>query len=53
MLRQWLLAHGAPDSGPELVGGDFQCDLGWSADCVSVNGDVAAVLLEFVAEVHW
>ena len=32
------------------MGGDFQCNPGWSADCVSVNTEVTRVLSEFVAD---
>ena len=48
-LLQWLRAHVAPDSRLVLVGGDFQCNPGWLADCVSVNTEIALVLSEFVA----
>ena len=32
------------------MGGDFQCNPGWSADCVSVNTEIAPVLSEFAAD---
>ena len=49
-LLQWLRAHVAPDSQLVLMGGDFQCSLGWSADCVSVNTKIAPVLSQFTAD---
>ena len=49
-LLQWLRTHGAPDSQLVLMGGDFQCNPGWSADCVSVNTKIAPVLSEFAAD---
>ena len=49
-LLQWLRAHVAPDSQLVLMGGDFQCNPGWSADCVSVNTEIAPVLSEFAAD---
>ena len=49
-LLQWLRAHVAPDSQLVLMGGDFQCNPGWSADCVSVNTEIAPVLCEVAAD---
>ena len=50
-LLQWLHAHVVPDSKLALVEGDFQCNLGWSADCVSVNTKIAPVLSEFAPNI--
>ena len=49
-LLQWLCAHVAPDLKLVLMGGHFQCNLGWSADCVSVSTEIAPVLSEFAAD---
>ena len=49
-LLQWLCAHVAPDSRLVLMGEDFQCNPGWSADCVFVNTEIAPALSEFVAD---
>ena len=49
-LLQWLRAHVAPDSRLVIMGGDFQCNPGWSADCVSVNTEIAPVLSQFAAD---
>ena len=43
-LLHWLRAHVYQDSRLVLMGGDFQCNPGWSADCVSVNTEIAPVL---------
>ena len=42
-LLQWLRAHVGPDSQLVLMGGDFQCNPGWTVDCVSVNTEIALV----------
>ena len=49
-LLHWLRAHVAPDSRLVLMGGDFQCNPGWSADCVSVNTEITWVLSKFVTD---
>ena len=46
-----LCAHVAPDSRLVLLG-DFQCNPGWSLDCVSVHREIALVLLEFAADMQ-
>ena len=48
-LLHWLCAHVAPDSRLVLMGGDFQCNPGWSVN-VSVNTEITPVLCEFVAD---
>ena len=32
------------------MGGDFQCNLAWSANCVSVNTEITPVLSQFVTD---
>ena len=32
------------------MGGDFQCNPRWSADCVSVDTEITPVLSEFVTD---
>ena len=49
-LLLWLPAHAAPDSRLDLMGGDFQYNPGWSADCPSVNTKIALVLSEVAAD---
>ena len=49
-LLHWLRAHVAPNSRLVLIGGDFQCNPGWSADCVSVNTEITPVLSGVVSD---
>ena len=51
-LLQRLRAHVAPNPRMVLVGGDFECNPRWSADCVSVHIGIASVLLNFVVNMH-
>ena len=51
-LLQCLRAHGTPDSRLVLLGGDFQCNPEWSADCMSVHTEIAPRLLEFAVDMH-
>ena len=51
-LLQWPCAHVAPDPRLVFLGGDFQCNPGWSADCASVHAERVPVLLEFAAYIH-
>ena len=48
-LLHWLRANVAPHSQLVLMGGNFQCNPGWSADYVSVNTEITPVLFEFVS----
>ena len=51
-LLKWPRAHMAPTSRMVLLGGDFHRNTGRSPDCVFVHTEIAAVLLEFVANMH-
>ena len=51
-VLQWLRAHVALDSRLVLLGGDFQCNPGWSVDCVSVHTEMAPLLPEFAVDMH-
>ena len=49
-LLEWPRVHVAPDSKLVLMGAVFQCNLGWSVDCVLVSTGTAHVLSEFAAD---